>query len=162
MKDFLQLAFFVRAGNPENVQQACTSAKLGEAYGYRQQSTELTVPNMYPLTSVTPPAVITAISQPNRLTSLENKLEELSKKFDDVKLLSSNKSRARNTVDMICYNCGQKGHSKQNCRSMSTCRVRCQLCDKNGHSVKNCRLSQPPGNFGTPRDAGRDHSGRRN
>jgi len=114
-----QLAFFVRAGNPENVQQACTSAKLGEAYGYRQQSTELTVPNMHQITSVTPPAVVAAISQPDRLTSLENKLEELSKKFDDVKLLSSNKSRARNTVDMICYNCGQKGHSKQNCRSMS-------------------------------------------
>ena len=132
-----QLSFFVRAGNPENVQQACTSAKLGVAYGYRQQSTELTVSNMHQITSVTPSAVVTAISQPDRLTSLENKLEEFSKKLDDVKLLSSNTStRKSNTVDIICYNCGQKGHSKRNCRSMSTSSVRCQLCDKNGHKCQ--------------------------
>ena len=113
---------------------------------------------MHQITAVTPSAVVPAISQPHRLTPLENKLEELSKKFDDVKLLSSNTStRKSNTVDMICYNCGQKGHSKRNCRSMSMSSVRCQLCDKNGHSAKNCRISQPPGNFRSPMDAGRDH-----
>ena len=113
---------------------------------------------MHQITSVTPPAVVTASPQPDRLTSLENKLEELSKKFDEVKLLSGNTStRKRNTVDMICYNCGQKGHSKRNCMSMSMSSVRCQLCDKNGHSAKNCRISQPPGNFRSPMDAGRHH-----
>ena len=30
-----QLAFFVRAGNPEDIQAALTASKLGEAYGYR-------------------------------------------------------------------------------------------------------------------------------
>ena len=117
---------------------------------------------MHQITAVTPSAVVAAISQPHRLTPLENKLEELSKKFDDVKLLSSNTSaRKSNTVDMICYNCGQKGHSKRNCRSMSISSVRCQLCDKNGHSAQKCRISQPLGNFRSPRDAGRDHLGRR-
>ena len=30
-----KLAFFVRAGNPEDIQGALTTSKLGEAYGYR-------------------------------------------------------------------------------------------------------------------------------
>jgi hypothetical protein len=38
------------------------------------------------ITYVTSPADVAAISQPDNLTSLENKLEDLSKKFDDVKL----------------------------------------------------------------------------
>lgn len=49
-----QLAFFVHADNPKNVQQTCMSAKLGEADWYRQQST-------HQIVSVTPPAVVTAI-----------------------------------------------------------------------------------------------------
>jgi hypothetical protein len=42
------------------------SAKLGEAHGYKQQSTSLTelkLPNTHQIASVTPPTVVSAISQ---------------------------------------------------------------------------------------------------
>ena len=61
------------------------------------------------MVSVTPPAVVAAICQPDRLSSLENKLQELPKKFVDLTLFSRNKyNRTSNNVDMLCFNCEQK------------------------------------------------------
>ena len=82
-------------GNHEHLQQAYMSAKLGEVYRYGQQYTslaELTVPNTHQMASVTPAASVAAICKPDKLSSLENKLQELYKKSDGVTLLSRNTS----------------------------------------------------------------------
>jgi len=101
------------AGNHENLQQAYMSVKRGRACRYRQQSTslaELTVPKTYQMASVTPPAIVAAICQPDRLSSLENKLQERPKKFDDLTLFSRNTSnRTSNIFAIMGFNCEQKG-----------------------------------------------------
>ena len=71
---------------------------------YRKLSsclTELTVLNTHQIVLVLALAVVGAISQSDIYSSLADKLQKLSKKFDEDKILSRNQSnRTSNNVDM--------------------------------------------------------------
>ena len=77
-----QLAFFVRAGNPEDIKAALTAAKLGEAYGYRASPTATptvpggTIPASVPTVSAVQPG------SNNRLAELEHKMDRLCSQFE--------------------------------------------------------------------------------
>ena len=79
-----QLAFLVRAGNPENIQAALTAAKLGEAYGYRA-----TLPATTTLSGATHSSgqqtlpVPTNVCAANRIRA-DDRFCELEKKLDSL------------------------------------------------------------------------------
>ena len=90
---------------------------------------------------VTQLAVVAAICQPDRLPSLENKLQELPK-FDDLTLFSRNKSnRTSNNDDIICFNCEQKRQIITQLQVNFNIWCALSFCDKSGILPKSVAYS---------------------
>lgn len=144
-----QLAFFVRAGNPEDIHAALTAAKLGEAYGYRASPS--------PAGCDIPPAASTvaAVQPSDKLKVLEQKLDKLFSEFNKVRL-SRNTEPFHNRQQSTCHACKGAGHIKRFCnwaRGNNEPNIQCQLCEQFGHRAINCCLNS--GNGRSPRDTGR-------
>lgn len=166
-----QLAFFVRAGNPDDIHAALTSAKMGEAYGYRFTG------DVTKSTSGSAAAVRT--QETDRLHYLEKSVTDLSHKLDKLVLsntdenkttLTGNKSthmpqRTQNTC--VCFSCSAPGHIRRRCNLASGSadpNATCQLCLQCGHMAMQCKLfisKQSSGNFHNPRNTRRGPLGER-
>lgn len=104
-----QLAFFVRAGNPTTSEQALTSARNGEAYGYRDG-------DMTHSPSQTAAASATAIGRtPKDFHSLQCQINELSQKIDQMNLQPQPQNR-RPQQRLQCQLCNAFGHGAWACR----------------------------------------------
>lgn len=148
-----QLAFFVRAGNPEDINAALTAAKLGEAYGYRASPTATeTVPGG----AIPAPVPTVSAVQPgsnNRLAQLEQKMDRLCSQFEQ---FTTTTNRDNSPRQFLCHACKGAGHVKRYCnwaRGQSEPKIQCQLCDQFGHRAINCANNS--GNGRNPRDTGR-------
>ena len=148
-----QLAFFVRAGNPANLQQALLSAKTGEAYGYRVQA--------LPAMAVTVPTVTTAreADQQTSDAALASQLKLLTDQVAALTVQVDKKGQReyrgprrpqigqqnQRQDDRTCFACGGKAHIKRNCNfvqdnGLSACpATQCQVCEQWGHSALSCR-----------------------
>lgn len=150
-----QLAFFVRAGNPEDINAALTAAKLGEAYGYRASPTATeTVPGG--ATPVPMPSVSAVQPSSNtRLNDLERKMDRLCSQFEQ---FTTTKNRDKSPRQFSCHACKGAGHVKRFCnwaRGQSEPKIQCQLCEQFGHRAINCGTCNNSGNGRNPRDTGR-------
>ena len=146
-----QLAFFVRANKVTSFREALTSAKLGEAYGYRTVSTVSAVQR-------------TTVQKPTTKTNeLHEQYSELSERLRKLEMARQHDHRqSRNTSsgtigqrsnNIVCRQCDCPGHIQRQCnwnkRGTPRRNLKCQLCDQYGHTVKFCtRLPQDkaPGN----------------
>lgn len=136
-----RLAFFTRAGSPQTLDDALNAAKLGEAYGYRD--------NM-------PEAQTVAAARPVLdIHALEQKVEKLSDKLD--KMFIQNNASTQ-SYEKLCNACNAAGHLQRQCnlaRGPNNPESQCQLCRQYGHEARQCqtRFSQPQtqGNFRRPR-----------
>lgn len=147
-----QLAFFVRAGNPEDINAALTAAKLGEAYGYRAlPTTTETVPGG----AIPAPVSSVSAAQPGsntRLNELERKMDKLCSQFEQF----NSRSNERSPRQFVCHACKGAGHIKRHCnwaRGQNEPKTQCQLCEQFGHRASNCANNS--GNGMNPRDTRR-------
>src|SRR3954447_12757584 len=80
----------------------------------------------------------------------EEKIDELTKKFDEMKIQLMQSSRGNNEYErknrryndfnkkeIICYKCNEKGHISTNCRNRKE--IKCYNCGKMGHYASTCR-----------------------
>ena len=81
-----QLAFFVRAGRPADLESALSSAKLGESFGYRYQPETNLIAGSFA-------AVNNFESKPNQLTGLTSQVAAITKRLDDVEMSSCQQQR---------------------------------------------------------------------
>ncbi|MCG8047544.1 MAG: hypothetical protein N0E48_18270 [Candidatus Thiodiazotropha endolucinida] len=143
-----QLAFFVRAGNPSDVQAALTSAKMGEAFGYRFSS-GLTSKGNQPATA----SVAAATRADDRITSLEQTVNKLGDTIERLlvspkqDLRDTSHNSGRNSISAnsarVCYNCSCSGHIRRRCNLASGTpnpNSTCQLCSQRGHAATQCKL----------------------
>lgn len=153
-----QLAFFVRAGNPEDVHSAVTSAKMGEAYGYRSTQGQ-GQPNLGTVAAAAP-------KDSDKIRTLENSLQDLTNKLDKLLMSKCDSSNhiptPRNTNSRVCYSCNAPGHVKRSCnlgRGFPDPSAQCQICAQFGHVARNCKMfvdkRDQSGNANYPRNTGR-------
>lgn len=155
-----QLAFFVRAGNPDDVHAALTSAKLGEAYGYRALPTVDTLVGCAasPTTPNVGNVAAAQSGQSTRLDRLEQKVDKLCSRLENMSSLTPIPGQPRKKL--TCHACKGAGHIKRVCnwaRGQCDPQTQCQLCEQFGHTSKNCATHS--GNVRNPRDTGRDPLG---
>ena len=161
-----QLAFFVQAGNPEDIQAAFTASKLGEAYGYRaslpsssytttvqpenghyeSQPIRTTSESTEPVTSVPFHIVCAAQSHVgNRMSRLEQRLDSICNQFQK---LNTDSKENQSSAMPSCHSCQGRGQFKRDCNWASGSSdpfVQCQLCVQFGHTSINCRKYQCSG-----------------
>ena len=158
-----QLAFFVRARNPEDIQAALTASKLGEAYGYRaslpssssftttqhhqNKPIRTTLESTEPVPSV-PVHNVCAAQSPvgDRMSRLEQRLDSL---CNQIQKLNTDSKENQSWAMPSCHSCQGRGHFKRDCNlasGSSDPSVQCQLCVQFGHTSINCRKYQRSGN----------------
>ena len=146
-----QLAFFVRAGKGGTLRDALTSAKLGEAYGYR------TAPSVSAMTTST------NVLQSDR--SVHHQLEEISNRLAKLETRDPRRpteipcatnsrppsfqpQQRQFNKRTICHKCSGDGHVQKLCnwngKGSSRPDIKCQLCFQSGHGVKFCSRFQQP------------------
>lgn len=161
-----QLAFFVRAGNPDDVHGALTSAKMGEAYGYRNSPAQGN-----PVPGVVAAAAPSGRKDADKIHSLEISVQDLTHKLDKLLNTGATSSNSRVRADhqsrgvnsRVCYGCNAPGHVKRQCNLAGGSpdhSAQCQICSQFGHVAKNCKLFMDgkhasSGNLNYPRNAGR-------
>jgi hypothetical protein len=143
-----QLAFFVRAANPKNLQAAFQQAKLGEAYGYRQSTAPVSV------------AAVTPKEPSATSTNMEKLLSQLVERMDRLEARDPERKAAhrprpapahptRNSR-YVCYNCSGPNHRQAECnwngKGPREPSVLCQICKQNGHSALACKKVAVAGN----------------
>ena len=149
-----QLAFFVRAGNPSDINAAMTSAKMGEAYGYRlspvPESSNLTVGTV---------AAAHSSSDNQRINALEKSVQTLCSKLDSLLVQherSGDNSPSIHERKRSCFACKGQGHIKRVCNWKQTRSANpialCNICSQYGHAANDCKHNQ--GNFRNPRERG--------
>ena len=136
-----RLAFFVRTGRPFDHQAALVSAKMGEAYGYREP-----VQTQPSTDSFVPPPTNPGLQQLSEtLGKLQEQVNTLSVKFQES---GNNHDQAKTYPNRNCYNCGGAGHTKRDCNWIGNSAQRpdllCQLCHQKGHGSFRCRYGQTP------------------
>ena len=101
-----QLAFFVRAANPVNLQSAFQQAKLGEAYGYHQSLNPISVAAIQP-----------ASSMASTLNKLIERLDRLERKESNEKSDRRRPStdRRENKAPITRFTCNGPKHRKFEC-----------------------------------------------
>ena len=134
-----QLAFFVRAGNPQSFQEALQKAKLGEAYGYRSSGNV--------------PTACAVKAEGNTMDQLVQRLDRLEARLTAV---HQSDRPVRNTGHkdqkrkFACYNCAGEGHRKMQCNWNGTgpkdATVKCQICNQYGHPATSCKKFPVPEN----------------
>ena len=134
-----RLAFFVRAGNHKDSTSALSAARMGEAYGYRNDE------------PVVAAARKSESSENAQYVKLQEQITNLTEVVKDLKLQQSadvqNKPRnytkpkrqpAAQEVDKnTCFSCKSKGHYRRQCNWNGKGNInpdtRCQLCEQYGH-----------------------------
>lgn len=167
-----QLAFFVRASRPADHQAALVSAKMGEAYGYRQESTTTTSSNSRDtdvglkelkdsVRELTQQVSAIQVSMKPKQTEMTGVPQYFTPPCSSpqyyyhnpqpqyeqyVPQVSAVRFSAPQQGPRTCYGCNGSGHIKRNCNwtGGSTRRpdLKCQTCGQQGHSKYKCRLAQ--------------------
>ena len=158
-----QLAFFVRARNISTLKDALTSAKLGEAYGYRGE-TVVSAVKRRPKPEATVPD--------DSYASLEKKIAELTERLSTMETHKQDShtvkhlDRQRDTSAITCYKCSGSGHVERRCNwtgyGTSNPTKKCQICDQFGHIGKQCRRFRQYGHNRQTNSQGNAPSGPRN
>ena len=136
-----QLAFYVRACNPTNPDQAVQFAKAGEAYKYRSQE--------LPIAAAKANAKNKMGDDSSELSEIKQQLADLSSVVSKINIKTqadtNRATRPQPTKNRTprepvrCYECGELNHFKSDCPKLNT-PVRCQLCDQLNHTALQCRL----------------------
>ena len=171
-----KMSFFVRAGQPKDLQTAVTSAKMAEACGYRQENEMVQ-------------AIKGATKTPPNTAENRQDIRELRDQVDKLSLMMSqmntrqNSSTTKplynnrrplqqgqtsqqqnrrpsiqNSSTIECYGCHGHGHIHRDCnwngRGEMQSAKKCQLCDQQGHTAKSCKtITQfTSGNTSNPGD----------
>lgn len=133
------LAFFVRTKNLTSLNDALTSAKLGEAYGYRDENPVVASSRA---TKTTPrqdnPQADSRIDElTERVTQLETGRTDRRSRY------TNNRTSSR---PVTCYKCSGENHVEKRCNWNGTGKKspksQCQLCFQFGHGAMNCRRYQ--------------------
>ena len=156
-----KLAFFVRAGTHKDSASALAAAKMGEAYGYRQED-EITV--------AAAKHVNTKVdSDVSKVDQLQTQISELTKAVSELKSQRAPGPRQRpyrnnfpgqpnnfqgqrnlNRSPALCFNCQAPKHRKADCNWNGTGEInsslQCQLCTQFGHAALQCLKHANPGN----------------
>lgn len=74
-----------------------------------------------------------------KLKCYETMQERSSKPKIDPKTTNNNKTAAKTEKTILCYNCGDKGHTSKNCKDKEK-GIKCFGCNKFGHISKECPL----------------------
>lgn len=152
-----QLAFFVRAGNPEDHQSALNSAKVGEAYGYRAST-----PILREETAQGADKLDHLCSQIGSLTDSVRQVlaAKPAAAFETTPRESSRpRGQGQRTTRGPCYKCGRMGHIQRDCRTTT---IYCQLCGERGHIAPRCPMlsqQQQASNSPSPATASYNHQG---
>ena len=156
-----QLRFFVRTGRPNTLGEALQSAKMGEAYGYRDsQSSSFNCSAANLKQSNTAKSNESGLQ--NEMCELRNQVKELADVVKSLQVkgrspVQNNSSTSHSSV-RTCFKCGGKGHVRPKCLWNGTGtplpHVQCQLCEQYGHQAKECS-----GNSTDPGVAGRGRPG---
>ena len=141
-----KLAFFVRAGNPRDVNAALASAKLGETFGYRNhdQGASVSAAKMNVKDAVTDD-VSELKEQVKSLTTMVQSLA-VGNRFDS----NQRRSQGQTSSSRSCYACLGQGHVRRNCNWNGVQPANpndiCQICFQSGHQALQCRrfASMPP------------------
>ncbi|XP_037806852.1 uncharacterized protein LOC119600595 isoform X1 [Lucilia sericata] len=64
-------------------------------------------------------------------------MQERSSKKVDTRTTNNNKTSAKNEKAILCYNCGEKGHTSRNCKDKEK-GIKCFSCNKFGHISREC------------------------
>ena len=150
-----QLAFFVRAGNPNDINAALTSAKMGEAYGYR--ASPLPAHNTVTVAAAAPN------SSDSRISALEKSVQTLCSKLDSLINVQCGESKVCATDNTViqgrkrsCFSCKAQGHIKRVCNwgqvKPADPNALCNICSQFGHTSTDCKQNQ--GNLRNPRVSG--------
>ena len=142
-----QLAFYVRAGHPVNLQAALSSAKMGEAYGYRSS----TLPFLNHVNAVSDVA-----AKASRSEDLDGLRADVRRLAGAVEAMMVKDEPRRSHVERSsggtrCYKCKAEGHLQKNCNFNGDGGPRpdfvCNLCRQKGHSASRCKINaQTPKN----------------
>lgn len=136
-----QLAFFVRAGKAQTLQDVLQSAKIGEAYGYRTQR-----PVISPTMNMNLPVNAISTTTEGRIT---DQLAEISKRLDHLEMgrgrPATRQPRSPATrSERECFRCGAPGHFERQCNwsgeGSKRPDLQCQICNQKGHAARRCKL----------------------
>ncbi|CAG2250394.1 CHST15 [Mytilus edulis] len=183
-----KLAFFVRAGNHKDSNGALSSAKMGEAYGYRLDD-EISVSAIKQ--QITPKAV--AEQNPSVVHELKSQIQDLTSAIQKLSAQSEQprqqpqnrrqnyqnfrqsdypkeqrdynlNRRPENRPPFYCHACKGPQHFRRDCmwdgEGQANPSSQCQLCSQYGHSASHClRFSRQQGNRQNPGDTRHAPSG---
>jgi hypothetical protein len=132
-----KLSFYVRSNKPEDIAEAISLAKAGEAYTYRVHGESVAAAK----------AANDDISDLKRqMGDLTNMVQRMS--CEHPKQYSANynhngaKSQGPSRLSTICHNCNSQGHIKKYCtwngRGNVYQNLHCQLCSQKGHTALQC------------------------
>ena len=132
-----KLAFYVRSSKPQDIAEALSLAKAGEAYKYRV--------HVESVAAVKPANndVSDLKRQVGELTTMVQRLScEQPKQFSPNYNRSGIKSQGPPRSSIFCHNCNSQGHIKKYCnwngQGNVSPHLSCQLCSQNGHSALQC------------------------
>lgn len=170
-----KMAFFVRAGQPTDIQTAVTSAKMAEACGYRQENDMVHAIKSEPRktqTSDDKQEIKDLKDQVEKLTSLVSQLNASkpnaqTSQYTPRRQFNPNQQQynaprqqqpRQMPRSIECYACHGHGHIQHECNWNGSGQLKstltCQLCSQQGHIAKTCKtLSQTQaGNMSNPGD----------
>ena len=175
-----KMAFFVRAGQPNDLSQALTAAKMAETCNYRTTSNQ---PNnaeacAYPAETYAPEKVSTKdddkmdklTEQVSELTKLVSKIQTRDQqqftrptRYTQHKSNTYNQSVYQDSDTRTCFKCNATGHISRYCNWNGTGQPttsKCQLCHQAGHTAFRCKTIKPnQGNRGAPGESRPNRSG---
>jgi hypothetical protein len=126
-----KLAFDVRTSKPDNISEAFSYAKTGEAYKYRAHETNHTV------------AAAKVTASTSEVAELKLQVSELANMLNNLSATGNMGSKQVTNSQMpskgrLCYNCNSPGHARKFCNWNGTGSISpektCQLCQQEGHT----------------------------
>lgn len=136
-----QLAFFVRASNPQESCAALYQARIGETHGYRASiPTQNNVRFEVAATSNSPqPSMDEIVQKLDVLTESLARLQARSRSPAHPVDHRPPGQRSSQRSATNCANCGLNNHTTANCRRRNNA-ITCYRCGRVGHAARNCRM----------------------
>lgn len=140
-----KLAFFVRAGSHKDSASALAAAKMGEAYGYRNDENTLLVAAAKPIASSEP--------KESWAKDLQKQVQDLTQVVSTLQLQTKPRAASQQQKQsfvsqqqprspMLCYKCHAPRHISKFCNWNGQGRIdakfQCQLCNQFGHTAMQC------------------------